>query len=90
MTTLPPLEVTAASEDQIFFEEPDNLLHEICPFNKPDLDKLTRDRVRLMTFDKRFSFWIQQIRKGKINRTGNIGFLLPAWLYKILLKTAKS
>jgi glycosyltransferase involved in cell wall biosynthesis len=87
--TIPPLEVISFPQDRASIGEPDILLQKVCPFIDVDFDKLIRDRVRLMPFNKRFSFWLRQIKKGDFGRTGNVSFLLPEWLYGQLVKLVK-
>ncbi|MEI3650199.1 MAG: glycosyltransferase [Dolichospermum lemmermannii FEM_B0920] len=87
-TNLPRVTLTSELKDQIFLDEPDIFLEKVFPFTF-DHDKLILDRVRSMPFSERFSIWLKQIKKGNFGRIGNVGFLLPEWLYRYLLKLAK-
>jgi hypothetical protein len=86
--TMTPLKVVSDPLDQISNGEPDIFLEKVFIFNDPDLEKLILDRVRLMPFQKRFSFWFRQIKNGNLDR-GKISFLLPEWLWQSLVRLTK-
>lgn len=71
VASIQPIQVDSSVSDRMSIGEPDIFTQTVCPFNGPDFDKLIIDRVRLMPFHKRFSFWVQEMKKGNIGTSGN-------------------
>ena len=88
-STLPRVNNESLQQDQISTEEPDAFLQKIFSFTGDKLDSVIQHNVRLMPLNRRFSFWLKQLRNGNFGRAGNISFLLPEWLYRILSKPFK-
>jgi glycosyltransferase involved in cell wall biosynthesis len=88
--TLPRITVTSASQDEIFIGEPDIFFSKVLPFNNLDLEQLILNRVGLMSFDKRFSCWLRQIKMGNFKRMSLISLFVPeslkksSWTYRFL------